>query len=64
LKACSGAEEEQISIRATAPPDWRQESWETAKEEGVDRLTVEEIDAEIVAAARRDRRERQQLTGQ
>ena len=57
------SEEEQISIRAIAPPEWLQESWETAKQEGVDGLTMEEIDAEI-AAARRERRERQQPTGQ
>jgi plasmid stability protein len=37
-------------------PEWLRESWETAKETGVDHLSAEEIDAEI-AAARQARRE-------
>jgi plasmid stability protein len=37
-------------------PGWLQESWETSKEAGLDRLSMEEIDAEI-AAARKERRE-------
>src|SRR4051812_7658273 len=45
------------------PPDWLQESWDSAKRQGLDKLTMEEIDAEI-AAARRERRERQQKPGQ
>jgi hypothetical protein len=37
-------------------PDWLQRSWEASRQAGVDRLSTEEIDAEIVAA-RRSRRE-------
>jgi len=53
------AENEEISIRTTvAPsaPEWIQESWRSAKEQGLDQLSGEEIDAEI-AAARKARRE-------
>ncbi len=56
------AEGEAISIRTMASdsaPDWLQESWERAKRLGLDRLSVEEIDAEI-AAARKTRRNRNQ----
>ncbi len=44
-------------------PDWLEESWESAKQQGLDHLTMDEIDAEI-AAARRQRREGQQRSGQ
>jgi plasmid stability protein len=37
-------------------PDWLRESWESAGPTGVNRLSTDEIDAEI-AAARRARRE-------
>jgi plasmid stability protein len=37
-------------------PEWLQKSWESSKEAGLDRLSVDEIDAEI-AAARKARRE-------
>ena len=37
-------------------PEWRQKSWESSKEAGLDKLSVDEIDAEI-AAARKARRE-------
>jgi len=37
-------------------PDWLRESWESAAQTGVNRLSMDEIDAEI-AAARRTRRE-------
>jgi hypothetical protein len=53
------AENEEISIRATispSAPEWIQESWKSAKEQGLDQLSTEEIDAEI-AAARKARRE-------
>jgi hypothetical protein len=53
------AENEEISIRATATPsapEWLQSSWQSAKEQGLDQLSMEEIDAEI-AAARKVRRE-------
>ena len=36
-------------------PEWLQKSWATAKEAGLDQLTMEEIDAEI-AATRKARR--------
>ena len=54
----SMAENEEISIRATtsaSAPEWLQ-SWKSAKEQGLDQLSMEEIDAEI-AAARKARRE-------
>ena len=37
-------------------PEWLQKSWKTAREAGLDQLSMEEIDAEI-AAARQARRE-------
>jgi hypothetical protein len=49
----SVAEDEAISIRTLAsvsPPQWLQESWESAKRLDLDRLSTEEIDAEIDAA--------------
>ncbi len=56
----SVAEDESISIRTLASaPEWLQQSWETAKRTGLDRLSIEEIDAEI-DAARKARRNRQQ----
>jgi hypothetical protein len=36
-------------------PDWLQGSWEASRQAGADRLSMEEIDAEI-AVARQDRR--------
>lgn len=62
----SVAEDEAISIRALASlpaPEWLQESWESAKRLGLDRLSTEEIDGEI-DSARKARRNRQQPTGQ
>lgn len=53
------AENEEISIRATnspSAPEWLQASWESAKEQGLDRLSMEEIQVEI-AAARKTRRD-------
>ena len=43
-------------LRQDLAPEWLRKSWETAKETGVDRLSAEDIDAEI-AAARKARRE-------
>jgi hypothetical protein len=57
------SEEEQISVRTIPAPEWLQSIQRDAREKGLDRLTSEEIDAEI-AAARRDRRERAQRPGQ
>jgi plasmid stability protein len=36
-------------------PEWLRKSWESARESGVDQLSMDEIDAEI-AAARKARR--------
>jgi hypothetical protein len=36
-------------------PDWLQRSWESARQCGLDQLSIEEIDAEI-ATARKERR--------
>jgi hypothetical protein len=50
------AENEEISIRATTSPsvpEWLQTSWKSAQEQGLDQLSVEEIDAEIAAARKR-----------
>jgi hypothetical protein len=59
------AENEEISILATTSPtapEWLQSSWQSAKEQGLDRLSMEEIDAEIADArkARREGRRREQ----
>ena len=54
------AENVEISIRTTtspSAPEWLQASWKSAEQQGLDRLSMEEIDAEI-AAARKARRER------
>jgi hypothetical protein len=49
------AEEEQISLR-TVPvppaPEWLKAIQQDAREKGLDRLTLEEIDAEIAMARR------------
>jgi hypothetical protein len=62
----SVAEDEAISIRTLASasaPEWLQQSWESAKRQGLDRLSTEEIDAEI-DAARKARRDLQQSAEQ
>ena len=41
-------------------PDWLQKSWETARQSGLDRLSMEEIDAEILAARKARRESRAQ----
>jgi hypothetical protein len=58
----SVSEDEAISIRSMksgAVPDWLGQSWESAEPQGLDRLSMEEIDAEIAAEckARRDRQQ-------
>jgi hypothetical protein len=56
------ADDETIIIRALdspSAPEWLQQSWESAERLGLDRLSTEEIDAEI-DAARKARRDRQQ----
>jgi len=55
------SENEEISVRtitSPSPPDWLKHSWESANRQGLDQLSMEDIDAEI-AAARKSRRERQ-----
>jgi len=62
----SVAQDEAISIRTIASasaPEWLQKSWDSAKRLGLDRLSTEEIDAEI-DAARKARRNRLQPTEQ
>jgi hypothetical protein len=39
------------------PPNWLEKSWNSAKRQGIDKLTIKDIDAEI-AASRRQRRAR------
>ena len=54
-------EHEIISVRAIAldsAPEWLRKSWESAERTGLDRLSEEEIDAEI-KAARKTRGDRQ-----
>jgi hypothetical protein len=46
-------------MASVSAPEWLQKSWESAKRLGLDRLSMEEIDAEI-DAARKARRNRQQ----
>jgi len=56
------ADDTAISIRTLesgSAPEWLQQSWESAKRLGLDRLPMEEIDAEI-DAARKVRLDRQQ----
>ncbi len=56
-------EDEAVSVRPLAPtsaPEWLQKSWESSERLGLDRLSMEEIDAEIETArkARGDRPQR------
>jgi hypothetical protein len=56
----SVAENEQVSVRTVTSPsprDWLKQSWESARQQRVDQLSMEDIKAEI-AAARKARRER------
>jgi hypothetical protein len=39
------------------PPDWLEKSWDTAKRRGLDKLSMDDIDAEV-AAYRREKRAR------
>jgi len=43
-------------------PEWLQKSWESSRQEGLDQISGEEIDAEI-AAARKARREARSQPG-
>jgi hypothetical protein len=56
------AEDDSVIVRTLAyasAPDWLQKSWESAKQLGLEQLSMEEIDAEIDAArkARPNRRQ-------
>lgn len=54
-----GVSEEQYALQVLEQdlaPEWLRQSWASAKEAGVDQLSMDEIDAEI-AAARKARRE-------
>ena len=58
------SEDEAISVRAVKPssaPEWLWKSWESAARPGLDRLSIEDIDAEI-EAARKSRRDSQART--
>ncbi len=60
------SENEAISVRALnadVSPEWLQASWNSAKRQGVDQLSIDEIDAEI-EAARKERRSNRQPTEQ
>jgi len=53
-------ENEEIIVRAadsSSAPEWLRSSWQSAQKQGLDRLSPDEIDAEIAAArkARYDR---------
>jgi len=55
------SEDEQVSVRTLpASPEWLMSIQQDARKKGTDKLTMEEIDAEIAAA----RRERGQHPGQ
>jgi hypothetical protein len=41
-------------------PEWLQKSWESSRQEGLDQLSGEEIDAEIAAARKTQREARPQ----
>jgi hypothetical protein len=59
------SEEGQVSVNtvpAPPAPEWLRSIQQNAREKGLDRLSAEEIDAEI-AASRRERRERTQRPG-
>lgn len=50
-------------VKTLAPaPDWLKDIQDHAKRRGLDKLTMDDVDEEI-AAARRERRERQRQTG-
>ena len=51
-------ESEDVSVRTISPaPPWLQEIWRGAKERGLDRLTEEDVQAEI-DAYRREKRQK------
>jgi hypothetical protein len=48
--------EQEVASQNDSAPEWLQRSWQSAKDTGLDQLSMEEIDAEI-AGARKARRE-------
>ena len=60
-----GVSEEQYALQVLEQdlaPEWLRQSWASAKEAGVDQLSMDEIDAEI-SAARKARREAKSQPG-
>jgi len=55
-KGLSAEEYARQVLEQDLAPEWLQKSWESARQAGLDRLSMDEIDAEI-AAARKARRE-------
>ena len=55
-KGLSAEQYARLVLEHDLAPEWLSKSWATAKDAGLDRLSTEEIDAEI-AAARTARRE-------
>ncbi len=63
--AARGVSAEQYALQVLEQdlaPEWLRKSWASAKESGLDRLSMDEIDAEI-AAARKSRRGGKPLPG-
>ena len=44
-------------LKQDLAPEWLRKSWETAKQTGLDQLSVDEINAEIAAARKRRRQQ-------
>ena len=55
-KGLSAEEYARQVLEQDLAPEWLQKPWKSAKQSGLDQLSLEEIDAEI-AAARKARRE-------
>jgi plasmid stability protein len=57
-RACGLSDEEYARqvLQHDLAPDWLRKSWETAKDSDLDRLSMEEIDAETARKARRESR--------
>jgi hypothetical protein len=58
-------DDEAVSVRAGSDvaPEWLRQSWESAETLGIDRLSMEEIDAEIDAARKARRADVQSVAG-
>jgi plasmid stability protein len=55
-KGLSAEEYARQVLKQDLAPEWLRKSWDTAKQAGLDQLSMDEIDAEI-ASARKARRE-------